>query len=174
MSTVRLPPGYRIEPLRRDHPRSAFHSGQAQVDDWLANKALQNQDKHLSATKVLIDPVGNIAGFYTLATAQVDFADLPPELSRRLPRRNLPAAVLAWLGVREADQGQGHGRRLLALALKDSYDAGQTFPFIAVILDCIDDKALAFYKRWDFRLLPGHRYRLFLSWNQLQAMATGR
>jgi ribosomal protein S18 acetylase RimI-like enzyme len=52
--------------------------------------------------------------------------------------------MIGWLGVREADQGQGHGRRLLALALKDSYDAGQTFPFIAVILDCIDDKALAF------------------------------
>jgi GNAT superfamily N-acetyltransferase len=174
MTAVRFPPGYRIEPLRRDHPRSAFHSGQAQVDDWLANKALQHQDKHLSATKVLIDPVGTIAGFYTLATAQVDFADLPPEIFRRLPRRNLPVAVLAWLGIRDGDQGQGHGRRLLAQALRDSYDAGQTFPFVAVVLDCIDDKALTFYRRWDFRPLPGHNYRLFLSWNQLQAMAMGR
>jgi hypothetical protein len=43
-----------------------------------------------------------------------------------------------------------------------------------VILDCIDDKALTFYQRWDFRPLPGHRHRLFLSWSQLQAMATGR
>ncbi|WP_295584946.1 N-acetyltransferase [uncultured Lamprocystis sp.] len=173
MSAVRCSPGYRIEPLRRDHPRSAFHSGQAQVDDWLANKALQNQDKHLSATKVLIDPVGTIAGFYTLATAQVDFTDLPPELCRRLPRRNLPVAVLAWLGVRDSDQGQGHGRRLLVQALNDSFNAGQTFPFVAVILDCIDDQALTFYRRWDFRPLPGHNYRLFLSWSQLQAMATG-
>ena len=173
MSAVRLPPDYRIEPLRRDHPRSAFRSGQTQVDDWLANKALQNQDKHLSATKVLIDPTESIAGFYTLATAQVDFADLPPELFRRLPQRNLPVAVLAWLGVRAADQGQGHGRRLLAQALRDSYDAGQTFPFVAVILDCIDDQALAFYLRWDFRPLPGHHYRLFLSWSQLQAIAMG-
>jgi hypothetical protein len=55
MTAVRFPPGYRIEPLRRDHPRSAFRSGQAQVDDWLANKAMQNQEKHLSATKVLVD-----------------------------------------------------------------------------------------------------------------------
>ena len=173
MSAVRLPPGYRVEPLRRDHPRAAFHSGQAQVDDWLANKALQNQEKQLSATKVLIDPLGTIAGYYTLATAQVDFAELPPELFRRLPRRNLPVAVLAWLGIRDSDQGRGHGRRLLAQALRDSYDAGQIFPFVAVILDCIDDKALTFYRRWDFRPLPGHNYRLFLSWSKLQAMATG-
>ena len=121
MSAVRFPPGYRIEALRRDHPRSGFHSGQAQVDDWLASKALQHQDKHLSATWVLIDPLGAIAGFYTLATAQVDFADLPPELFRRLPRRNLPVAVLAWLGIRDTEQGEGHGRRLLAQALRPKF-----------------------------------------------------
>lgn len=173
MSAVRFPHEYRVEPLRRDHPRSAFRSGQAQVDDWLANKALQHQEKHLSATKVLIDPVGTTAGFYTLATAQIDFADLPLDLYRRLPRRNLPVAVLAWLGIRDADQGQGHGRHLLAQALVDCHHAGQTFPFVAVILDCIDDRALAFYRRWDFRPLPGHHHRLFLSWSQLQTMATG-
>lgn len=173
MNAVCCPPGYRIEPLRQDHPRAAFRSGQARVDDWLATKALQHQDKRLSATKALIDPVGAIAGFYTLATAQVDFADLPPELCRRLPRRHLPVAVLAWLGVHASEQGQGHGRRLLAQALRDSYAAGQTFPFVAVILDCIDDQALRFYRQWDFRPLPGHSHRLFLSWSHLQAMATG-
>jgi GNAT superfamily N-acetyltransferase len=173
MSVVRFPAGYRIEPLRRDHPRSAFCSGQEQVDDWLATKALQNQEKRLSATRILVDAAGTIAGFYTLATAQVDFSDLPPELLRRLPRRNLPVAVLAWLGVRDADQGRGLGHRLLAQALRDSFEAGQTFPFIAVILDCVDDKARTFYQRWDFRTLPGHNNRLFLSWSQLQTLVTG-
>lgn len=173
MSAVRFPAGYHIELLRSDHPRSVFCSGQEQVDDWLATKALQNQKKRLSATKVLVDSTGAIAGFYTLATAQVDFGDLPPELFRRLPRRNLPVAVLAWLGIRAADQGHGLGFRLLAQALRDSYDAGQTFPFVAVILDCVDDEAQSFYQRWDFRPLPGHHNRLFLSWSQLQAMVVG-
>jgi len=89
-------------------------------------------------------------------------------------RRSLPVAILAWLGVRNADQGHGLGRRLLAQALRDSYDAGQTFPFVAVILDCFNDEARAFYRRWDFRPLPGHNNRLFLSWRQLQAMVTDR
>ncbi len=35
----------------------------------------------------------------------------------RLPRRVLPVAVLAWLGVSEGCQGQGLGRLLLAQAL---------------------------------------------------------
>ena len=47
MSAVRFPAGYRIEALRRDHPRSAICSGQVSVDDWLATNALQNEGKHL-------------------------------------------------------------------------------------------------------------------------------
>ncbi|WP_295394562.1 GNAT family N-acetyltransferase [uncultured Thiodictyon sp.] len=170
MGTVRFPTGYRIEPLRKDHPRRAFCSGQPRVDDWFATAALQNQDKHLSATKVLTGADAAIAGFYTLATAQVDFSDLPAELTKRLPRRHLPVAVLAWFGVDERHQGEGLGARLLAQALRDCYDASQTFPVVAVILDCIDENAKTFYRRWDFRELPGHGNRLYLSWMQLEAM----
>jgi hypothetical protein len=61
---------------------------------------------------------------------------------------------------------------LLAQALRDCYEAGQTFAFIAVILDCVDDRAKAFYRRWDFAELPGSLYRLFLSSQTLSAMMT--
>jgi ribosomal protein S18 acetylase RimI-like enzyme len=140
------------------------------VDDWLATKALQHQEKHLSATKALLDPAGEIAGYFTLATGQVDFGDLPPDVVKRLPRRLLPVAVLAWLGVSTAHQGQGLGRRLLAQALRDCFEAGKTFAFVAVILDGISDAAKAFYRQWDFEELPGHPYRLFLSAKRLEAM----
>jgi GNAT superfamily N-acetyltransferase len=140
------------------------------VDDWLAAKALQNQKKHLSATKVLLDDAGAIAGFYTLATGQIDFALLPPELMRGLPRRLLPVAVLAWLGISTERQGQKLGGHLLSQALRDCYEAGKTFAFIAVILECISDAAKAFYKHWDFQELPGNPYRLFLSAKRLEAL----
>ena len=45
---------------------------------------------------------------------------------------------------------------------------------VAVILDCIDDNARAFCRRWGFRPLPGHNNRLFFRWNQLEAMAPSR
>jgi GNAT superfamily N-acetyltransferase len=170
MSEVPLPQGFRLEHLRRDHPRSRFRCGQPEVDAWLATNALQQQDKHLSVTKVLLDEAGVIAGYYTLATGQVDFGDLPPQLTKRLPRRALPVAVLAWLGVVADRQGQGLGRLLLAQALRDCYEAGKTFAFVAVILDCLDDRAKAFYQHWDFAEVPGRPYRLFLSAKQLQAM----
>lgn len=170
MSGVLLPEGFRWERLRRDHPRSAFRCGQEKVDSWLATKALQQQEKRLSATKVLLDAAGAAAGYYTLATGQVDFGDLPPEIARRLPRRFLPVAVLAWLGVSSAHQGQGLGRLVLAQALRDCHEAGKTFAFVAVLLDCIDDGAKAFYRHFDFEELPGHPYRLFLSAKLLDKM----
>ena len=170
MNAVRLPAAFRLEPLRREHPRRTFDSGEISVDDWLRTKALQHQEKRLSVTKVLLDQAGTIAGYYTLATGQVDFSDLPADLSKGLPRRLLPVAVLAWLAVCRDRQRQGIGRTLLASALDDCHAAGKTFAFVAVILDCVNDEAKAFYQKWDFQELPGHPYRLFLSANQLDAL----
>jgi GNAT superfamily N-acetyltransferase len=172
VNTVRFPDGFRLERLRSEHRRRGFHCGADKVDDWLASKALQHQEKRLSATKVLLEGDA-IAGNYTLATGQVDFGDLPVELTKRLPRRLLPAAVLAWLGVSTAQQGRGLGRLLLAQALRDCHEAGQTFAFVAVILDCLDDAAKSFYQKWDFEEMPGHPYRLFLSAKRLEAMMAG-
>jgi GNAT superfamily N-acetyltransferase len=167
---VAFPAGFHLERLRREHPRRRFHCGQDKVDDWLAAKALQNQEKQLSATKVFLDTQGAIAGYYTLAMGQVDCSDLPSEMAKRLPHRMLPVAVLAWLGVSQAHQGQGLGDRLLAQALRDCYEAGKTFAFIAVVLDCLDDAAKAFYQRWNFKEMPGCPYQLFLRADELKAM----
>lgn len=172
MSGVSFPDGYHLEPLQRSHRRRDFDCGTQQVNDWLRTKALQHQEKRLSVTKTLLDFQGAIAGFFTLATGQVDFGDLPSDMVRHLPRRALPVAVLAWLGVSQAHQRKKLGDLLLAQALRDCYEAGQCFAFVAVILDCVDDRAKAFYQRWDFAELPGNPYRLFLSANGLAAMMT--
>lgn len=170
MKGVQFPVGFRLERLRRGHPRKQFKCGEAKVDDWLALRALQHQEKRLSVTNVVLDDAGAIAGYFTLATGQVDFRDLPSEVAKRLPHRLLPVAVLAWLGVNSAHQGRGLGRSLLAQALGDCLEAGKTFAFIAVIFDCVNDSAKAFYRHWDFQELPGHPYRLYLSAKHLEMM----
>jgi GNAT superfamily N-acetyltransferase len=173
VNEVPFPEGLRLERLRRQHPRRPFRCGEEKVDDWLATRALQHQEKHLSVTCVLLDDTGAVAGYYTLATGQVDVGDLPAEVRKHLPRRLLPVGVLAWLGVSTAHQGRGLGSLLLAQALRDCFEAGKTFAFIAVVLDCLGDAAKAFYRQWDFEELPGHPYRLFLSAKCLEAMMQG-
>mgnify|MGYP001548569931 CR=1 FL=1 len=172
--SVAFPDHFRIEPLQRRHPRRKFDCGQAEVNGWLQTKALQHQTKRLSVTKVLLDPQELIAGYYTLASGQVDFGDLPVELSRQLPRRALPVAVLAWLGVDQRHQGRKLGDLLLAQALRDCFEASQTFAFVAVVLDSLDDRSRMFYARWNFQQVPGNPYRLFLSYQTLAALMGGR
>lgn len=173
MSVV-FPDGFRLELLSSDHRRVLFQSGELAVDDWLRTKALQHQQKNLSVTKVLADAKHQIAGFYTLATGQVDFSQLPPDIVRKLPRRALPIAILAWLGVNTIYQGQRLGTRLFAQALRDSFEAGKTFAFVGILIDCLNPEAKFFYQRWDFQELPGDPFRLFLSRAQLDAMCGDR
>lgn len=142
------------------------------MDGWLRTQALQSQTKRLSVTRVLAAEAAAVAGYYTLAMGQVDFGDLPQELASKLPRRGLPVAVLAWLGVAAAQQGQGFGARLLAQALVDCHAAGETFPFVAVVLDAVDAESKAFYEHWDFREIPGRPMRLYLSATSLNALMT--
>lgn len=170
MSGVEFPSHFRLGTLERRHPRKAFDCGEKAVNDWLRTKALQHQEKRLSTTRVLLADNDAIAGYYTLATGQVDFRDLPNEVARGLPRRALPVAILAWLGVDQQFKGQGLGDRLLAQALCDCHAAGQTFAFIAVILDCLHQQAKAFYQRWEFQEMPGNPYRLFISAQTLSSM----
>lgn len=171
MSGPRFPEDWSLDTLDKSHPRRKFESGNNEVDEWLKKSALQSQKKHLTSTKVLLDEQRQVAGFYTLAFSQVDFSDLPGDLVKKLPRRLLPVAVLAWLGVDRSYQGRGIGQRLLATSLFDCYEASHTFAFIAVILDCVDEQARRFYQQFDFQELPGYPMRLCLPYLSLEALA---
>lgn len=173
MTEIQFPPGYRLERLTRAHPRKDFTSGQKDVDDWLRTKALQNQEKHLTTTTILLDPDERIGGFYTLAWGEADFEDFPAEAVRWLPKRRLPVAFIAWLGVAADRQGQGLGRRLLARALTDCWRAAQIIDFVAVVLDSIDETTKAFYQHAEFIELPGHPNRLFMGMKELDNLMRG-
>jgi GNAT superfamily N-acetyltransferase len=165
-----IPAGCVFERLRKAHPRHSFKSGEKLVDDWLATKSLQHQEKRLSVTTVLVGGDGPLWGFYTLTIAQIDFTDLPSHIVKRLPLRPLPVAVLAWLGVSAAHQGEGLGSLLIARALRECQDASGIVGFIGVVVDCVSDVGNSFFRHWDFEEVPGQPKRLFLSAKRLEAM----
>jgi GNAT superfamily N-acetyltransferase len=146
----------------------------APVDDWLAAKALQQQDKCLSVTKALLAFDGAVAGYYTLAMGQVACGDLPLDVARGLPRRELPVVTLAWLGVDANHQRRGLGSRLVGQAFHDCWEVRRTLGFVAIVLDSIDEETKAFYVRWGFRDLFGHRFRMFLTAHELDAIIAGQ
>jgi GNAT superfamily N-acetyltransferase len=151
----------RIEALGPRHDRSSFASGVAPLDRYFQAQAGQDARKNIAATFVLVLPDGMIGGYYTLSWTAVKLAELPDEITRRLPRYPLiPATLLGRLAVDERRQGQGYGRFLLADALLRAVRS--EIASFAVIVDAKDDAARRFYERESFLPLPDQPRKLFL------------
>ena len=152
--------GARVEPLSAQHDRAGFSSGSEPLDRYLRTQAGQEARKNISAPFVLVLTDGSIGGYYTLSATSLRLAELPHELSRRLPRYPLiPATLLGRLAVDHRLQGQGCGRFLLADALWRAVSS--EIASFAVIVEAKDEAALRFYLRESFLPLPDQPMRLF-------------
>ncbi len=139
----------------------------------LKKSALQSQAKHLTTSKVLLDEARTIAGFYSLAFSQVEFLGLAAELTQNCLADNASRVWLGWLGVHQSFQGRVLASVCWPPSLIDCYQASETFAFIAVILDCVDENAKRFYTAIHFAELPGYPMRLYLPFKSLEALAKG-
>ena len=84
----------------------------------------------------------------------IDF--LPENIIKKLPPsyKHLPATLLGRLAVDVNYKGQGLGSNLLMDALKRSYHNSLQIASMAIIVDPIDDDAIAFYNHFGFIQLP--------------------
>jgi GNAT superfamily N-acetyltransferase len=154
---------WRIEPLMSDHDRAPFSCGQPSLDRFLKESARQNQDKGVSRTFVLLrDEELRVYAYHTLSAGEVDKDALPPKLAKKLPKYPVPVAVLGRLAVDVSVQGQDHGRRLLTDAFRRILSAADSVGIFAIIVDAIDDRAVAFYSRFGFGPIPDTPSRLLL------------
>jgi predicted N-acetyltransferase YhbS len=74
-------------------------------------------------------------------------ADAPAKLVRGLPAYPIGMVLLARLAVDASEQGKGMGALLLAEALRKAIAAGDAAAARFVVVDAVDDAAVAFYKR---------------------------
>jgi GNAT superfamily N-acetyltransferase len=150
----------RVEALGPGHDRKSFASGVEPLDRYFRSQSGQDARKNIAATFVLVLPNGMIGGYYTLSSTAVKLAELPSELTRRLPRYPLiPATLLGRLAVDKRLQTHGHGRFLLADALLRAVRS--EIASFAVIVGAKDDAARRFYERESFLPLPDQPMKLF-------------
>ena len=152
-----------IEPLGRQHDRTAFSCGLPELDRYLARQA--GQDVRRRIARVFVCTAGNsnvVLGFYTLSALSIDLTSLPEELSRKLPRHPVPCALIGRLAVDRSAHGTGLGRMLLADAVKRVTAVGETVAMHALIVDAANDDAKRFYERFGFAPLTDDPMRLFL------------
>jgi len=162
-----------IEPLGREHDRTAFFCGKAVLDNYLKRQAGQDARRHVAAPFVLVEREDGqtVLGYYTLSAFSVHPGDLPEETAKKLPHYPaVPATLLGRLAVDQTCRGQGAGEFLLMDALYRAYEQSVEIVAAAIVVDAIDDDAWRFYRHFDFIPFPARRDRLFLPMRTVAAL----
>jgi GNAT superfamily N-acetyltransferase len=163
------PPRPRVELLGAQHDRAGFASGKEALDTYFQRQITQDARRHLATPFVMVMRDGAIAGFYTLSGTALRLAELPADIARRLPRYPLvPATLIGRVALDRRYHGQGWGSFLLVDALRRC--AASDIASFTVVVDAIDDDALAFYRHAGFLPLPDSPDRLFRWMSDIAAL----
>lgn len=159
----------------KQHDLKAFDCGKPEMNQFLSRYAHKNRKLGLSSTWVLPEQLALsdkkkliVAAYYTLASATVSRVHIPSD--KKLPAYPVPVVLLARLAVNSAFQKQGLGEKTLVTALRQCVNlTDKGLPALGMVLDVLDDEALAFYQSFDvFRNFTDNPMRLFVPMNVLR------
>jgi len=152
---------FRIEALTAQHKRNGFSCGVPALDRYLSELASQDIKRRVSNCFVVADEEGTVAAYYTFAATSVPLGDLPPEMTKRLPRYALlPAGLIGRLAVDERHKGKKWGGAMILDAVSRSMHSAPAI--FAIIVDAKDDTAAAFYEHLGFRRFVSRPLSLYL------------
>ena len=78
---------FRLEALASRHDRSTFASGEERLDRYFQTQVTQDIRRRVANCFVAVEAAtGQVAAYYTIASASVSTPDLPPDEAKRLPR----------------------------------------------------------------------------------------
>lgn len=136
------------------------------MNEFLARYAVKHSKLGLSRTYVLAEATEGakkpIAAYYILAASTVARSDIPA--TKSLPTYPVPVVMLARLAVSNQYQGKGLGAKTLVYALRQAVNLSKAgLPAYGLILDVLDDQALAFYQHFElFEPFTNDPMRLFV------------
>ena len=145
-----------IQVLEKNHEKSSFDCGYEMLNVYIKKQARQDVNGDLSVCFVLVNEENEVKGYYTLSANSIRRDDFPEELRKKMPPSytKLPTTLLGRLAVDNSLKGQGYGEILLMDALNRTLRTSDNLGILAIVVDPIDDKALNFYSKYGFILLP--------------------
>jgi GNAT superfamily N-acetyltransferase len=135
------------------HDAAVLDSGRPDLDRWLRESARTAEAMRVSRTFVWAQR-RTVVAYYSIAAHVLVRADLPRSLGRGAPVQ-IPAVLLGRLALDKRLHGQGLGGALLADALGRVVDATRVVAARFVVVDALDEQAVAFYAHFGFRRVPG-------------------
>jgi len=156
----------------------SFDCGKDAINTYLHRYAAKNMALNLNRTYVLpytseeSSEKSHVAAYYTLVHQTLVREELPDP--SRLPQYPVPVILLAQLGIDRRFHRQGLGAKTLVHALRHAYQIASNpngIPALGVVLDVLDQEALAFYRSFDFFLpLTDNPMKLFVPMASLETL----
>lgn len=167
-----------VELDKTHHDRSAFECGENELNVFIRTQAARHMEIGISKTMLLPTsvPLSNgkcpICAFYTIAPSSIRRETLPASLAKKLPLYPVPVFLLAQMAVHTEYQGKGLGKVTLIKALEYLWNMNAYMRAFAVIVDCLNEAAEQFYKKYGFEFLCHHngRTRMFISMRTLELL----
>ncbi|KPF73258.1 GNAT family N-acetyltransferase [Blastomonas sp. AAP25] len=137
------------EPLNDEHDLSQFTCGKPSLDNWLKNRALSNHKRGFTAVMV-VHEAGRVVGYYGLAPTAVVPTAMPRSIRTGQPPDPIPCLLLGQLATDTEWAGRGIGSGLLKHALERCIEAAKLVGGRALIVNAVDNEAVAFWQRRGF------------------------
>lgn len=154
-------------PLDENQKINDFDCGQEDLNLFLKNHALSNQNRRLSST-VISYFESKVIGYYTLSPAQIEKETLPVKLTKGLPKYPIAAIRLGRLAIDQNYQGKGFGEELLIHALRKCLYISKEIGGYVVIVDAKNQTAKNFYEKYGFKEFQGFPLFLYLRMKDIE------
>lgn len=160
------------ERLTAAHDVSAFDCGIADLNDWLKQRALSNEESGASRSYVVC-AAGRVVGYYALASGGVALVSAPGRVRRNMPNP-LPVMILGRLAVDKNWHGRRVGQSLLRDAVLRTLQAAEIGGIRAILVHAISEDAKRFYERHGFSVSPVDPMTLMITIADAEKALPGR
>lgn len=143
---------YSLVSIKDIQPKSKvkkFDCGIEELNVFLSRYSLKNDSLGIGKTFVAFDENEDVVGYFTLATAQVVFQDIPDEYRGKLPKYPVPALRIARLAVGKNSQGKGIGKWLLTQAFLKIIHVAEITGLYFIIVEA-KETSKTFYEHYGF------------------------
>lgn len=128
---------------------------------YLSRYALKYDELGIGKTFTAVTEDNEIAGYFTLSTAEVSYEEIPDECRLRLPRYPIPALRIARLAVDKKMKGKGIGKWLLSRAFIKTLQVAEVTGLYLIIVDA-KDSSKTFYENYGFKSFLDKKLSYFI------------
>ncbi|WP_330202353.1 GNAT family N-acetyltransferase [Cyanobacterium sp. Dongsha4] len=154
-------------PLKPFHNITDFDCGQPLLNDWLREKAYENELKGASRTYVVCYN-NKVIAYYSLATGSITRNIAHGSIRRNMPEP-IPVMVLGRLAVDINYQGSGIGFGLVKDAVLRTLQASEIAGIRAILVHALDESAKQFYQnKCGFKVSPVNPLTLMVTLNEVK------